>query len=455
MIAVLPSAGSLSRIIRCLVFGGALAGVALGALAAPKKVLVVTVTKGFRHSSIPTAEKVLGELAQKDGSFLVDYARTDDDLKSRMAMSALAGYDAVVFANTTGDLPLPDVDGFLKWIEGGKGFVGMHSATDTFRGHKPLHGFTVMINGEFLYHKEQAEVEAINGDPTFPSNRHLGPTYKVFDEIYILNGYQRKAVRALLDLDKHPNTRMPGHYPISWARTYGQGRVWYTSLGHREDVWESSDYQKHILGGLRWALGLEAGDATPQVLRVKLSDAETAEGFKPLFNGEDLAGWKLRQAGGEFSWSAQNGMLVNQIAEGKHGTDLVTTEAFKDFIVRYEYLVPKGANSGFYLRGRYEIQILDDQGSAPSDSGNGSLYSFRAPTQNVSKPAGQWQEVEATLRGNRVTVTLNGVKIHDNVEITRATGGQLDNNLDQPGPFLLQGDHGAVAFRNLRVKRLD
>lgn len=443
-------------------------GLSLTASAAPKKVLVVTVTKGFRHSSIPTAEKVLGELATKDGGFTVDYARTDDELKSKMSVASLANYDGVIFANTTGDLPLPDVDGFVNWVRSGKGFVGMHSATDTFRAHDPVHPYTVMINGEFKTHKEQAAVEAVNGDPNFPSNRHLGPTFAVFDEIYLLNRYQRQAVKALLDLDQHPNSKMPGHYPISWARLYGQGRVWYTSLGHREDMWDaapdlkdrknsvaiSEAYQKHILGGIRWAIGLEPGDATPQDLHAKLTAAEVQDGFRPLFNGVDLAGWGLRNPDGKGTWSAQNGMLVNEIPEGGHGTDLVSTEKFGDFTVRYEYLVPKGANSGFYLRGRYEIQVFDDFGKAPEMGGNGAIYSIKPASQNASKPAGQWQTVEATIRGNKISVTLNGVKIHENVEVTRGTGGQLDNNLDQPGPILLQGDHGAVAFRNIRIKKL-
>jgi len=446
-----------------LVLGGTLV-----ASAAPKKVLVVTVTKGFRHSSIPTAERVLAELGKSDGSYEVDYVRSDADMNAKMTPAALAGYDAVIFANTTGDLPIPDVAGFLKWVESGKGFLGMHSATDTFRGHKPLHPYTVMINGEFRTHKEQAAVEAFNGDPTFPGNQHLGASFKAFDEIYIFDGYQRKAVKALLDLDQHPNSKMPGHYPISWARFYGKGRVWYTSLGHREDIWDadpamkgrknevsvSQAYQKHILGGIRWALGLETGDATPQDLTARVTEAEAKEGFRPLFNGQDLAGWKLRNSDGAATWSAQNGMLVNEIPEGKHGTDLVSEAKFGDFTVRYEYLVPKGANSGFYLRGRYEIQIYDDHGQAPANSGNGGLYSVKAPGQNASRPPGQWQEAEATIRGNRITVMLNGIKIHDSVEVTRGTGGQLDDNLEQPGPILLQGDHGAVAFRNIRIKAL-
>src|SRR5438046_677984 len=125
---------------------------AASAQAAPKKVLVVTVTKGFRHSSIPTAEKVLGELAKKDGSFQVDYAsvepsdpkfkgpdgKTDTNkvdrairevLAKKMSLAALAKLDGVIFANTTGDLPLPDKQGFLDWIKSGKAFIGTHSAT--------------------------------------------------------------------------------------------------------------------------------------------------------------------------------------------------------------------------------------------------------------------------------------------------------------------------------------
>ena len=442
---------------------------ALAASAAPKRALVVTVTKGFQHSSIPTAERVLKELGDKTGDFSVEYARTDEELKAKSTPAALAAYDVVIFANTTGDLPLADVDGFLAWIKSGKGFVGMHSATDTFRGKDPLHPYNVMLNGEFKTHHAQAAVEAWNGDAAFPSNRHLDASFKVFDEIYLLNGYQRKAAKALLDLDQHPNTKMPGHYPISWARAYGQGRVWYTSLGHREDVWDadpnlkdrknpvsvSQDYQKHILGGIRWALGVEKADATPQSLRAKVGEAEARDGFRPLFNGEDLGGWKLRRPDGRASWSAQNGMLVNEIPDKEHGTDLVSDEKFRDFTARYEFLVPKGSNSGFYVRGRYEVQILDDAGTDAREPGNnGGIYSVRGPSQNVSKPTGQWQQAEVTIVGNKVTVTLNGVKVQDQVEVTRGTGSHLDENHDQPGPILLQGDHGAIAFRNLRVKPL-
>src|SRR6185295_8483110 len=245
----------------------------------PKKLLVVTVTKGFRHSSIATAEKVLGALAQKDGSFSVDYVRNDQEMAEKMTAESLKRYDGVIFANTTGDLPLPDKRAFLDWIKSGKAFSGMHSATDTFRGHEPLDPYVEMIGGEFKTHGAQVEVECINQDPQHAACRHLGPSFKLKDEIYILNGFQRSKVHGLLTLDKHPNEKTPGDYPIAWCKEYGKGRVFYTSLGHREDVWDtdtplnfkrenprevSEAYQKHVLNGIKWALGLEKGDATPQ-----------------------------------------------------------------------------------------------------------------------------------------------------------------------------------------------
>lgn len=422
------------------------------AQAAPKKLLMVTVTKGFRHSSIGTAEKVLGDLATKTGVFTVDYARNDDELKAKTTLEALKSYDGVIFANTTGDLPLADREGFLAWIKSGKAFVGMHSATDTFPGFP---SYIDMIGGQFNYHKEQVKIEARVQSPNDPSVKHFGKSYVVFDEIYVMKNFYRDRVHGLLGLDAHPNDGTPGDYPVAWSKEYGKGKMFYTSLGHREDVWESAPYQEHIMGGIKWALGLVKADATPQDTSYKVEKAEAKDGFKALFNGKDLSGWKLRNANGTPSWSAQNGMLVNTIKKGEHGTDLVSEEKFRDFTVRYEYLVPKNSNSGFYLRGRHELQILGDfEKKEAQMGGNGGLYSIRPPDQFVSRPYGEWQEVEATLKGNRLTVILNGVKIHDNVEVNKATGGELDANLDQPGPFMLQGDHGAVAFRNIRVKPL-
>ncbi len=184
--------------------------------------------------------------------------------------------------------------------------------------------------------------------------------------------------------------------------------------------------------------------------------AEVEPGFHALFNGKDLSGWKLRQADGHQSWTVlPGGILKNTVGKELHGTDLVTEKKYWNFTVRYEYMTPDDSNSGFYLRGRHEIQILGDYKSGEATStGNGSIYNFKAPDKFATKPGGQWQTVEATIIGHKITVILNGVKIHDKVECTVATGSELDGNVNEPGQIFLQGNHGTVSFRNLRIKEL-
>jgi hypothetical protein len=183
--------------------------------------------------------------------------------------------------------------------------------------------------------------------------------------------------------------------------------------------------------------------------------ADDEKDFKPLFNGKDLTGWHLRRADGTPSWKVEDGVLKNIVEKGQHGTDLVGDAKFWNFTVRYEYQVPDGSNSGFYLRGRHELQILGDfKSGKASKGGNGAIYQHTVPTEFASKPGDEWQTVEATVIDNKVTVTLNGKKIHDSVPVDRATGSELDGKVKEPGPFFLQGDHGTVSFRNIRVKEL-
>ncbi len=261
----------------------------------PKRVLVVTTTVGFRHSSIPTAERIIAELGEKSGAFTVDYARVNiyeprfkgadghpdkakyfpvvkEVLAEKMSLDALKNYDAVIFAITTGDLPLPDREGFLDWIKSGKGFVGIHAAADTFDktgdypGYPP---YIEMLGGEFKTHGAQVSVDCINQDKDCAACSHLPAVWTVFDEIYQFKNFDRAKVHGLLTLDKHPNNKTPGDYPVAWIKPYGKGRVFYTSLGHREDIWDPEvkddrknspevalAYQQHLLGGIKYALGL-------------------------------------------------------------------------------------------------------------------------------------------------------------------------------------------------------
>ena len=318
------------RAFLCLVsFGLALSPItqAVGA-DAPKKVLVVTVTTGFRHSSIPVAEKVLSELAQKSGKFTVDFVRQPEGMPKtpnrprpgakgesdtahqealkkfaaeeaayaawkpkvaaaleKLSPANLKQYDAVLFASTTGDdLPLPDKQGFVDWVASGKGFIGVHAATDTFKTFAP---YVTMIGGAFRTHGPQVTVQCINQDPAHAACQHLPARWTIYDEIYQLKDFNPASVHRLLSLDnlmlndeeKRANKGTPGDYPIAWSRMHGKGRVFYTSLGHREDVWDptytdksgrmnspevAKQFQQHVLSGILWALGLAPGSASPQ-----------------------------------------------------------------------------------------------------------------------------------------------------------------------------------------------
>ena len=162
---------------------------------------------------------------------------------------------------------------------------------------------------------------------------------------------------------------------------------------------------------------------------------------------QGLDAWTARSPEAPFCWSIQDGMLANSGV----GSDLVTKARFGDFRLEAEYSYPQGSNSGIYLRGRYEMQILDDAGGGNGVGNSGAIYGFLAPKVNAAKPAGEWQRAEIELVGRTVTIVLNGVTIHDHAEIPGITGGALESDEAEPGPLFLQGDHGPVTFRRLVV----
>ena len=174
-------------------------------------------------------------------------------------------------------------------------------------------------------------------------------------------------------------------------------------------------------------------------------------GFQSLFNGKDLSGWRVREQNKRNAWSAHDGLLVNS----ERGTDLVTEEWFTDFQFHCEFMLPPGGNSGVYLRGRYEVQIMDDFGKPADAGGSGGIWQLVAPTENASKPAGEWQTLDARIVGKRVEVVLNGKKVVDDAELPKPTQGAFDGNVNLPGPVLLQGSISGVSFRNLRIKPLE
>lgn len=170
-----------------------------------------------------------------------------------------------------------------------------------------------------------------------------------------------------------------------------------------------------------------------------------------LFNGKDLDGWKLQHASGKRGWRVQNGVLVNAMP----GNNLMTEKKFTDFKLHAEFRIPKGSNSGIYLRGRYEVQIEDNWNEEPECHKVGGIYGFLTPSVNPAKKAGEWQTFDITLVGRVVTIVLNKERIIDRQTIPGITGGALDSDEGSPGPILLQGDHGPVEFRKLTLTPVD
>jgi hypothetical protein len=164
-----------------------------------------------------------------------------------------------------------------------------------------------------------------------------------------------------------------------------------------------------------------------------------------LFNGTDLTGWTT--FGGTSQWTAEAGILKN----AKSGANLVTTAKYTDFKLHVEVNCPKGSNSGIYLRGRYEVQVEDATNPEPRYLDLGAIYGFLVPNENASNGPGAWQTFDITLVGRRVTVVLNGKTIICDQTIPGITGGAIDSDEGAPGPIFLQGDHGAVQYRNLRI----
>jgi hypothetical protein len=167
-----------------------------------------------------------------------------------------------------------------------------------------------------------------------------------------------------------------------------------------------------------------------------------------LFDGKTLSGWRLRDPKAKMGWAVVDGDLAVVDPEGN--ADLVSDRTFQDMKLHIEFNVEPHSNSGVYLRGRYEIQIVDDPALVTEAHGCGALYSRIAPRLDATKPAGEWQAFDITFVGRKLDVVLNGRTIVDGVA-EGITGGAINPFEDEPGPLMLQGDHGKVRFRNIVV----
>jgi type 1 glutamine amidotransferase len=443
-----------------------------------RHVLIYSRTLGFRHGSIPVGVKALQMLGEKTGAY------TSVCTEDPTAFDDLTSFDAILLVNTTGDCLAPQKDdlsdeqkaalerrkeNLRRFVVEGKGLVGSHAATDCFYSWKE---FGDMMGGYFTGHPWTTEVPLKLDAPGHPLIAMFDPenTFVIKDEIYQFGPrgnqhqpYSRDRLRVLLSLDA-------AQFDV-WIQNYGQGRVFYCSLGHFNEVYWDPTVLRHYLAGIQYAMGDLPADATPSG-SVSMN-SRTIE----LFNGRNLDGWKLRRDRGS-QWVVGEVMIdsadpTNLMVQGSagdlvnaqgRGVDLITVDEFGDCTLEIDLMVPRRSNSGIYLQGNYEIQVLDSYGKQQMSPGDlGGIYGAAAPATNAAKAPGEWQTFLIEFQAPRFEdgqkvknaifkkIVLNGEVIQENVEVAGPTGGNLGRGDVARGPLMLQGDHGPVAFRNIKI----
>jgi uncharacterized protein len=238
---------------------------ACAASADPKRVLYFTLSSGFRHDSIPLSRAMLEEDAAATG--LLEVTSSED--VSDLSPESLERFDAVFFF-TSGELPINEVQkaGLLRFVREGKGFGGVHSATDTLY-QWPEYG--ELIRARFDGHPWTQEIGVTVEDPEHSIVKHLAPGFRITDEIYQFREFSRERVRVLLrldtesvDLSREGVHRGDGDFALAWGHEYGKGRVFYTALGHLDETWRDERFRKMVVNALLWMTGQADGEAAPR-----------------------------------------------------------------------------------------------------------------------------------------------------------------------------------------------
>jgi type 1 glutamine amidotransferase len=216
---------------------------------ASTRVLMLTATAAFRHDSIATARQVMTTLAASSGD--VSVTLTED--VSTLSGTTLTGYDVLFFALTSGELPLGTEQkaAILSFVAGGRGFLGVHSATDTLY-EWPEYGR--LVGAYFKEHPWTERATVIVEDQSHPATSGLGERFSLVEEFYTFQNNPRAESRVLLRLDA-ASVAASGDYPLAWVHAYGNGRVYYNALGHFAETWNDARFQQQLLRAIRWSAG--------------------------------------------------------------------------------------------------------------------------------------------------------------------------------------------------------
>ena len=420
-------------------------------------VLVYSRTAGYRHDSIEDG----GQLVQSLGEGRWRVVLTEDP--SVFTPEGLEDFDVVVLMHTTGDVLDDAAEAAMEqYLRKGGGLVGIHAAADSERDWA-FFGGEVLGGAWFQSHPAIQEATIVVEDRHHPSAAHLEGAWSRTDEWYNYVQSPRSDVHVIASLDEssYEGGTMGEDHPIAWSVPVGKGAAFYTGLGHTIESYAEPAFQRHIQGGIEWAMN----DGW-----ISLEDDwKHRDGWRSV--GDAAAD------GRELKVEPGGGMLVN--GERGHAGDLVTGGEFGDCELHVEFMIPEGSNSGVYLHGRYEVQILDSFGKrdpGPGDCGgiyerwddsrSPSGFEGVSPKVNAAKKPGQWQAYDIVFRaprfdaeGNKIrnavfeSVRHNGVLIHENVELSGPTRGGWGAEAVE-GPVRFQGDHGPVAYRDVRIRRM-
>ena len=422
------------------------------------RVLFLTHSAGYTHGVVRRpapdqfahAERCLMEAAEGR----LEIVPTQDC--ARINAKELEGFDAVLFY-TTGELPIAGEDraALMEWIRDEGAFAGVHSATDTLYQYPP---YVALIGGLFDGHPWHQDVKMRIEAPGHPAMEGLGSDFGIKDEIYQFRAFRRHPVRVLMSLDVSSieverGKRADRDYAVAWCKDHGRGRVFYTALGHRPEVWSDPRFQEHLVRGLEWAhSGPEHSPAPP-------------EGAEVLFGGSELDGWQHR-GGAAARWTVADGAF--QVAPGTG--NLVTRAELGSGLYHVEFMVPvtpaengwqDRGNSGVYVQGRYEVQVLDSLGRELRSGDCGGIYGKHVASVDACREAGRWQSYDIRFQAPvfddaaqktanaRMSVWHNGILIHDDVEVDGTTAAAMASDERSKGPLMLQ-DHGhGVRYRNV------